>query len=170
MVELLAPAGNFEKLEIAIHFGADAIYLAGKSFSLRNFSGNFTPDQMQQAIRYAHRANVKVYVACNIFARNRDQAAIREYLQTLAVVGADGVIISDPGVLLLARELIPGIPIHLSTQANTTNYNSIRFWENLGLQRTIVARELSLEEIREMVLRTVKRVPPLSPIPSTLFW
>ena len=158
MVELLAPAGNFEKLEIAIHFGADAIYLAGKSFSLRNFSGNFTPDQMQQAIRYAHRANVKVYVACNIFARNRDQAAIGEYLQTLAVVGADGVIISDPGVLLLARELIPGIPIHLSTQANTTNYNSIRFWENLGLQRTIVARELSLEEIREMVLRTEMQV------------
>ena len=150
MVELLAPAGNLEKLEIAIHYGADAVYLAGKSFSLRNFSGNFAPDQMQNAIKIAHRANVKIYVACNIFARNSDQVAIEEHLKSLRRCEADGVIISDPGVLLLARELIPEIPVHLSTQANTTNYNSIRFWKNAGVKRIIVARELSLEEIRQM--------------------
>ncbi len=150
MVELLAPAGNLEKLEIAIHYGADAVYLAGKSFSLRNFSGNFTPDQMRDAIRIAHRANVKVYVACNIFARNKDQVAIGEHLESLAGLKADGVIISDPGVLRLARELIPEIPVHLSTQANTTNYNSTRFWKDAGVARIIVARELSLAEIKQM--------------------
>jgi putative protease len=150
MVELLAPAGNLEKLEIAIHYGADAVYLAGKSFSLRNFSGNFERDQMRDAIKIAHRANVKVYVACNIFARNRDQIDIGEHLKSLARYGADGVIISDPGVLLLARELIPEMPVHLSTQANTTNFNSIRFWMDAGVERIIVARELSLAEIRQM--------------------
>ena len=150
MVELLAPAGNLEKLEIAIHYGADAVYLAGKSFSLRNFSGNFEPDQMRDAIQMAHRANVKVYVACNIFARNKDQSAIGEHLKSLARYEADGVIISDPGVLLLARKLTPEMPVHLSTQANTTNYNSIRFWIDAGVERIIVARELSLDEIRQM--------------------
>ncbi len=152
-VELLAPAGNFEKLEIAIHYGADAVYLAGKDFSLRSFSGNFTHDELHSAVQVAHQANVKVYVACNIYARNNEQAAIADYLQTLAKLDADAVIISDPGVLMLARDLIPDMPVHLSTQANTTNYNSVLFWKKLGVERVIIARELTLKEIKEMVSR-----------------
>lgn len=150
-VELLAPAGNFEKLEIAIHYGADAVYLAGKNFSLRNFSGNFEPDQLRQAIDLAHRAKVKVYAACNVFSRNAEQTAIADYLRMLSEFKADAVIIADPGVLRLARAHIPHMPVHLSTQANTTNYNSVLFWKEVGVKRIILARELTLDEITEIV-------------------
>jgi len=116
-VELLAPAGNFEKLEIAIHYGADAVYLGGKDFSLRNFSGNFRLDEIKQAIVYAHDRGIKVYVAVNIYARNDEQPYIAAYLEKLGALGPDGVIVADPGVFLTARELLPHIPLHLSTQA-----------------------------------------------------
>jgi U32 family peptidase len=149
-VELLAPAGNFEKLEIAIHFGADAVYLAGKAFSLRNFSENFTPEEMASAVELAHRHGVKVYVACNVYSRNSEQAALSEYLRRLGRIGPDAVIISDPGIFTAARELIPDIPIHISTQANTTNHRTARFWQQLGAERINAARELSLTEIREI--------------------
>ncbi len=149
-VELLAPAGNPEKLEIAIHYGADAVYLAGKEFSLRNFSGNFTHDELQSAVNYAHKAEVKVYVACNIYSRNFEQKAVTEYLKYIKKIGADAVIISDPGIFMEACRVIPEIPVHLSTQANTTNYNSVLFWEKLGVKRINVARELSLKEITEI--------------------
>lgn len=151
--ELLAPAGNFEKLEIAIHFGADAVYLGGKDFSLRSFSGNFTPEDMQKAIRYAHDRGVKVYVTCNIYPRNNDISAITDYLIQLGKIGVDAIIVSDPGILSIALERIPHVPIHLSTQANTTNFASVSFWEKMKIRRINLARELSLKEITEIAQR-----------------
>ena len=127
-VELLAPAGNFEKLEIAIHYGADAVYLGGKDFSLRNFSGNFRPDEIKQAIAYAHGRGIKVYVTVNIYARNDEQADIAAYLEKLGTLEPDGVFVADPRVFLTARELLPQMPLHLSTQANSTNYKTVQFW------------------------------------------
>lgn len=146
--ELLAPAGNFEKLEIAIHYGADAVYLAGKNFSLRNFSGNFTDDELVQAVNFAHQKNVKVYVACNIYSRTQEQKKIESFLNLIGKAAPDAVIISDPGIIKMAREIIPHIDIHLSTQANTTNISAAQFWQSLGVKRVNLARELSLDEIR----------------------
>lgn len=146
--ELLAPAGNFEKLEIAIHYGADAVYIAGKDFSLRNFSGNFTPEEMHRAVRFAHKRGVKVYVACNIYPRNEELEAIADYMKKLGEIAPDAVIVADPGIFMLARDIIPQIPLHISTQANTTHYKSALFWETLGAERINVARELSLKAIK----------------------
>ena len=157
-IELLAPAGNFEKLEIAAQYGADAVYLANKEFSLRNFSGNFTLDEMEKAIAFSRKANVKVYVACNIYARNQDQKGIAAYLKDLGRIGPDALIFADPGVFLSARNLIPDIPLHLSTQANTTNYQTVRFWEALGVTRVNMARELSLAEIKEIRRQTTAEI------------
>ena len=151
--ELLAPAGNFEKLKIAIHYGADAVYLAGKEFSLRNFSENFTVDELQQAVNFARGYGVKVYVACNVYPRNDEQKAIANYLNTLGEIGPDAIIVADPGTFMTASKIIPQIPIHISTQANTTNYQNALFWQELGAKRINVARELSLIEIKEIVLR-----------------
>jgi len=153
-VELLAPAGNFEKLEIAIHYGADAVYLAGKNFSLRNFSGNFSTEELRNAMALAHEHGIRVYVACNIYARNHEQDAIAEYLRTLGEISPDALIVADPGILAEAREILPDIPLHLSTQANTTNYKTALFWQKLGVRRINTARELSLTEIREISQRT----------------
>jgi U32 family peptidase len=149
-VELLAPAGSFEKLKIAIHYGADAVYLAGKDFSLRNYSGNFSTEALYEAVGYAHDRNIKVYLAINVFSRNQEQPAIAAFLSEVNNIGPDALIISDPGVLMAARNQLPHLPIHLSTQANTTNYNSALFWQAFGVKRINVARELSLEEIREI--------------------
>jgi len=151
-IELLAPSGSFEKLEIAIHYGADAVYLAGKEFSLRNFSQNFTLDELHQAVKYAHQRNVKVYTACNIYSRNNEQKSIADYLYSLGEIGIDALIVADPGIFMTASKIIPQIPIHLSTQANTTNFKSALFWQSLGAKRINIARELSLKEIREIVL------------------
>lgn len=153
-VELLAPAGNMEKLEIAVHYGADAVYLGGKDYSLRSLSDNFTLDQIESAVGFAHKHNVRVYVACNIYARNDEQESIRRYLAKLGRIAPDAVIVSDPGIVMTAREIIPQIPIHLSTQANTTNYSSALFWQKHGIRRIVMARELSLTEIKELVERT----------------
>lgn len=147
-VELLAPAGNFEKLEIALHYGADAVYLAGKDFSLRNFSGNFTIDELRAAIDLSHQNGAKVYVALNIFARAQDLDPIAEYMEVLKSLVPDGLILADPAVISLARRIAPKIPIHLSTQANTTNAETVRFWQGHDVRRINAARELSLEEIR----------------------
>ena len=147
--ELLAPAGNFEKLEIAIHYGADAVYLAGKDFSLRNFSGNFTDSELKKAVPFAHKSNTKVYLACNIYSRNHEQQQIKEFLDKVDQINPDAIIISDPGIIMLARKLIPHIDIHLSTQANTTNFNTALFWQELGVKRVNLARELSLKEIED---------------------
>ena len=149
-MELLAPAGDFEKLEIAVHFGADAVYLAGKRFSLRNFSGNFSDDDLFQAVDYAHTRNTKVYVACNAFIRNHQTAEVADFLLTIRQAKPDGIIIADPGVLHLARRHIPDIPIHLSTQANTTNAQAAMFWRNFNVTRINAARELPLNEIKSI--------------------
>ncbi len=146
--ELLAPAGNFEKLEIAIHYGADAVYLAGKEFSLRNFSGNFTDGELVDAVSLAHLHNVKVYLACNIYSRNHEQKELKNFLIKIGRIRPDAIIVTDPGIIMLARKIIPYIDIHLSTQANTTNLNAARFWKDIGVKRVNLARELSLEEIK----------------------
>lgn len=151
-IELLAPAGNFEKFEIAMHYGADAVYLGGKDFSLRNMSENFTFDEIQKAVKIAHSRNVKIYVACNIYSRNYEQQAIRDYLNKIGEIRPDAVIISDPGIFLEVRRIMPQISVHLSTQANTTNYKTVLFWQNLGVKRVNVARELSLKEIKEIAM------------------
>jgi len=145
--ELLAPAGNYEKLMTAVHYGADAVYLGGKRFSLRAKAGNFNPEKMAEAIVYAHAHGVKVYVTVNILAHNEDLHGLEAYLEDLQVMGADGVIISDPGILMIARETVPELPVHLSTQANVTNLAAAKFWYARGVSRLNLARELSLTEI-----------------------
>lgn len=149
-VELLAPAGNPEKLEIAIHYGADAVYLAGKDFSLRNLSENFTLEELEKAVRRAHENRVKVYVAVNVFPRTAEEPALRSYLESLRDIGPDALIVADPGVFMMARRILPGTALHISTQANTTHVGAVRFWKSLGARRINAARELSLEEIRMM--------------------
>ena len=148
--ELLAPAGTFEKLVTAIHYGADAVYLGGPQFSLRARAGNFTPEAMAEAIAYAHAHGVKVYVTLNILAHNQDLAGLDAYLLSLWDLAADGLIIADPGILTRARRLVPGLAVHLSTQANVTNYAAAAFWLSQGASRLNLARELSLAEITEI--------------------
>jgi putative protease len=150
-VELLAPAGTPEKLEIAIHYGADAVYLAGQDFSLRNFSANFSLEEMGAARRLTRGKSVKMYVAVNIYSRNSEARAIADYLTSLETVEPDALIVADPAIFMQARKLLPHIPIHISTQANTTNTGTARFWRELGAARVNAARELTLEEIRQMV-------------------
>jgi len=149
-VELLAPAGTPEKLEIAVHYGADAVYLAGKDFSLRNFSANFSIVDMQTARRITRENGVRMYVAVNIYSRNSEAQAIAEYLAALEAVAPDALIVADPAIFMQARKLLPHVPIHVSTQANTTNTGTARFWRDLGATRVNGARELTLEEIREI--------------------
>jgi len=145
--ELLAPAGNLEKLVTAIHYGADAVYLAGRQLSLRAKAGNFSAEEMADGVAFAHNRGKKVYVAVNVLAHNSDFAELDTYLHRLRRCGVDGVIVSDPGVLSVARRVIPEIPLHLSTQANVTNAAAAEFWLQQGVKRLNVARELSLEEI-----------------------
>ena len=147
-LELLVPAGNYEKLEIAVHYGADAVYLAGKDFSLRNFSGNFTKKELERALAFAHARDVKVYVACNIYSRDHEHPALDDFLAFLKKLRPDGLIVSDPGIVMSARQQIPEIPLHLSTQASTTNSRAAAFWKKQGVSRINVARELSLDEIK----------------------
>jgi putative protease len=146
-IELLAPAGDFERLKVAIAFGADAVYLGGTSFGLRAKAKNFDMEQMREAVEYAHFRGVKVFVTANVFARNEDFAEMGEYFRQLAAMGVDALIISDPGVFATARRFVPDMEIHISTQANNTNYNSALFWANLGAARVVLARELSIIEI-----------------------
>ena len=148
--ELLAPAGNFEKLQIALHYGADAVYLGLSQFSLRAKADNFTVEEMQDAADYVRGKKRRFYVTVNIFPHNRDIAFIRDHLSALKTIAPDALIISDPGIFDLASELAPDIPVHISTQANITNYRSARFWEKMGARRLVLARELSLDEIRKI--------------------
>lgn len=148
--ELLAPAGSYSKLLTALHFGADAVYVGGKKFSLRTFADNFTAEELQSAVSLAHSLGKKVYVTANIFAKNADFSMLGEYFQTLQSIGADAAIISDPGAVYLAKKVAPKLPIHLSTQANTTNQYAVKFWHEQGVSRVILARELPLKEISEI--------------------
>lgn len=148
--ELLAPAGNFSKLKTAVYYGADAVYIGGKSFSLRALSDNFTDEEIARAVEYAHGKNVKVYVTVNIFAKNSDFDKAKEYFKFLYSVGVDAVLITDIGLIDLCKEVAPKLQIHLSTQANTLNKYAVRAWKNYGLERVVLARELSLAEIAEI--------------------
>jgi putative protease len=148
--ELLAPAGSFAKMQAAIHYGADAVYLGGRQFSLRAHATNFSDDEIGRAVNYAHARQVKVYVTVNILAHNRDFGALPAYLETLDQAGVDGLIISDPGIMRVAHTTVPDLAIHLSTQANVTNLESARFWQEQGIKRFNAARELSLTEITEI--------------------
>ncbi|WP_458777888.1 peptidase U32 family protein [Desulforhopalus sp. 52FAK] len=152
--ELLAPAGNYEKLVTAVHYGADAVYLGGKEFSLRAKAGNFSPDAMRAGVEYAHKNGVQVYVTINIFAHNQDLGRLPSYLLELDEIGVDGIIISDPGVLNIAKRTVPSLSVHLSTQANVTNHESANFWFEQGTSRLNLARELSLVEISEIRNKT----------------
>jgi len=148
--ELLAPAGNFEKLKTAIHYGADAVYIGDSRLSLRGKAGNFSPDELKSAINYAHGHDVRVYVTVNIFPHNRDLPEIEGHIEILKESVPDAVILSDPGVFMMFREKAPDINLHISTQANITNIQSARFWERLGAKRLVLSRELSIDEIRQI--------------------
>ena len=145
--ELLAPAGNLAKLKCAFRFGADAVYVGGKAFSLRAFADNFTDEELAEGISYAHARGKKVYVAANIFARNGDLPALAEHFRTLEGLGADAVLVSDLGALSVCREAAPALPVHISTQANVTNARAAAVFAELGASRVVLARELSLGEI-----------------------
>jgi len=149
-MELLAPAGNFERLKYAIEYGADAVYLSAKTLGLRAMADNFTFDELRAAAAYAHERNVRVYAAVNAFLRNSDLASLPETLKALKACGADALIVTDPAVVDACKKHVPDMELHLSTQANTTNYAAARFWHSLGIRRIILARELSLLEIREI--------------------
>ena len=149
-VELLAPAGNLNKLRTAFRFGADAAYIGGKLFSLRSFADNFDAEEMRGAVNLAHSLGKKVYVTVNIFARNADMAQLEDYFSFLQEVGADAAIISDSGVVYAAKKAAPALKIHISTQANLTNKYAVKFWAEQGATRAILARELSVDEIAEI--------------------
>ena len=153
--ELLAPAGNMEKLKIAIHYGADAVYLGGESFGLRNKADNFTVDEMKTALDYCHARKVKAYLTINSYPRNESLPALEEYLAQIAPLPFDAYIVADPGVIDAVRQVSPERELHLSTQANTINWRSARFWQQQGVRRINLAREMSLDNITE----TVERVP-----------
>jgi len=146
--ELLAPAGNFEKLKMAVHYGADAVYLGGEEFSLRNLADNFTIDGLGDAVAYAHARDAKVYLTTNIFPANGDLEGMLRYLEKIREIPFDAYIVADPGVLDMVREVSPERVIHLSTQANTTNWRSARFWQRQGVARVNLARETTLADIR----------------------
>ena len=145
---LLMPAGGMETLKVAVNYGADAVYMGGSSFGLRAKADNFTIEEMKQAVEYAHAHNVKVYVTVNIFAHNEDVEGLKKYFGEIKDIGIDAVLIADPGVFSLAREIMPDMEIHISTQANNTNYMTYKFWHNMGVKRVVCARELSLREIK----------------------
>jgi putative protease len=148
--ELLAPAGNFEKMEMAFRYGADAVYMGGKSFGLRAYSDNFAEDDMRRAIKFAHSLHKKVHVTVNIFPHNEDLQALPDYLRFLADCQADAILVSDLGVFRIARQVVPKLPIHISTQASNTNWSSVLAWQEMGASRVVLARELSLSEISEI--------------------
>lgn len=147
--ELLAPAGNMEKLKIAIHYGADAVYLGGQKFGLRNLADNFTLAEMAEAVAYAHERGVKVYLTVNSYPDNDDLPHLDRYLEDTAAIPFDALIAADPGVIATIRRITPQRSIHLSTQANTTTWRSALFWQEQGIRRINLAREMSLEAIRE---------------------
>lgn len=149
-MELLAPAGNFEKFLSAIHFGADAVYMAGGRFGLRAFAGNFSDEEMAKAVEIAHSKNKKVYVTLNIIARDIDFDGLEDYLKFLQKIGVDAVIVADLGVFAFIREVAPNMEIHVSTQANIINSKSAVLMARLGAKRLVLARELTLEQIKEI--------------------
>ncbi len=150
MVELLAPAGTFLKLKTAFKFGADAVYFAGKKFGLRAFAGNFEDNEIEEAVKYAHSLNKKVYITVNILAHEADFDGLKDYILYLDKIGVDAVIVADVGIIKLIRDIAPNLDIHVSTQANVTNSYSVKFFKDLGVKRIVLARELSITEIKKI--------------------
>ena len=148
--ELLAPAGNMEKLKMALLYGADAVYLGGKAFGLRAFGGNFTNEELQEAVDFAHKLGKKIYVTVNIFPHNSDIAKLPAYLTFLNEIKVDAILVADLGIFTLAKEYAPDVELHISTQANNTNWAAVNAWAELGASRVVLAREMSLEEIKEI--------------------
>ncbi len=148
--ELLIPAGSLEVLKTAVIYGADAVYIGGEAFGLRAKAKNFTNDDIREGIAFAHKHGVKVYITANILAHNDDLSGVEEYFNELKEIKPDAVIISDPGVFAIAKRVIPDMELHISTQANNTNYGTYLFWHQLGAKRVVSARELSLAEIKEI--------------------
>ncbi len=145
--ELLVPAGSIENLKIAVLYGADAIYIGGEEFGLRAKAKNFSHETMIEGVKFAHEHDVKVYVTANIIAHNDDIKGVYKYFESLKEVNPDALIIADPGILAIAKEVLPNMELHLSTQANNTNYASLNFWYKQGVKRVVIARELSFEEV-----------------------
>ncbi|MCI9596388.1 MAG: U32 family peptidase [Firmicutes bacterium] len=146
-IELLAPAGDLEKLKTAVDYGADAVYFGGELFSLRAGAGNLSIPEMEEGIRYAHEKGARCYLALNIFAHNEDIPPLKAYLIKIKALDIDAFIVSDPGILLMIQDAIPNAEIHISTQANMTNYKTAQFWQQQGVKRIVLARELTFEEI-----------------------
>ncbi|MGI6086238.1 MAG: peptidase U32 family protein [Acetivibrionales bacterium] len=157
-VELLAPAGNMEKLKMAIIYGADAVYLAGEEFGLRTASDNFTFEEMKEGIDFVHEKGKKAYLTMNIIPHNDDISKVPEFVEKAVIAGVDAVIVSDPGIFSIIRKTCPNLSIHISTQANITNAESVNFWHLAGASRIILARELSLKEIKEIRENTSKEI------------
>lgn len=149
-VELLVPAGSLEVLKVAVDYGADVVYIGGQAYGLRAKADNFSIEEMKKAVKYAHAKNAKVYVTANIFAHNYDIEGMKAYFEQLKDTGVDAVLVSDPGIFMLAKETMPDMELHISTQANNTNYLTYNFWYNMGAKRVVTARELSLVEIKQI--------------------
>lgn len=149
-IELLAPAGDLEKLKTAVDYGADAVYFGGELFSLRAGAGNLSVEEIKEGVSYAHKKDCKCYLTLNIFAHNSDIEPLSAYLEEIKLLDIDAFIVSDPGIVLMLREQIPDAEIHLSTQANMTNYKTAEFWKQQGVKRIVLARELTFKEIREL--------------------
>lgn len=148
--EILSPAGNLEKLKFAFAYGADAVYVAGKEFSLRSYAGNLSDEELQKAVELTKANKKKIYVAINIFPYNKDIKEIEKYIKFISSLKVDGIIVSDLGVFSIVKEIAPFIPVHISVQANNLNYKEIKMWKKLGASRVILARELSFEDIVEI--------------------
>jgi len=149
-MELLAPVGNIDKLKLAIHYGADAVYLASKRFGLRTFAGNFDSEQLEWAVKFVHDAGKKIYITINIIPHDSDFEGLEDYIKQLDKLGVDAVIVADLGVMQVVKRVAPNLDIHVSTQANVTNSETAKFYASLGAKRIILARELSLEEIKKL--------------------
>lgn len=148
--ELLVPAGSLEVFRVAVLYGADAVYIGGEAFGLRAKAKNFSFEDMKEAVKFAHERGVRVYVTANILAHNDDLDEVESYFKELGEVGVDALIISDPGVFMIAKRVLPNMELHVSTQANNTNYGTYRFWHELGAKRVVAARELSLKELKRI--------------------
>ena len=150
MLELLAPAGNMDKLKTAFYFGADACYFAGTKFGLRAYAGNFTDESLKESVEYAHKLGKKAYVTVNIIAHNEDFLDMENYIKYLYEIGVDAVIVADVGIISLIRRVCPNLDVHVSTQANITNKYAAKFFTDMGVKRLVLARELSVKEIKEI--------------------
>ncbi|MCL6588099.1 MAG: U32 family peptidase [Anoxybacillus sp.] len=148
--ELLAPAGNLEKLKVAVHYGADAVFIGGQEYGLRSNADNFTLEEMAEGVRFANQYGAKIYVTTNIYAHNENMPGLEEYLEGLQAAGVHGIIVADPLIIETARRVAPKLEVHLSTQQSLTNWKAVQFWKEEGLERVVLARETSAEEIRQI--------------------